>query len=94
MLWKRPDETAARAVATLAGAAGAERVKAARVSAHRLVRTMMINSRVLCDHAADGDTNKLRALLMDYAPRGDLGSAIAKLPFPSRRMSLWGSGQA
>ena len=67
MLWKRPDETAARAVATLAGAAGAERVKAARVSAHRLVRTMMINSRVLCDHAADGDTNKLRALLMDYA---------------------------
>ena len=28
---------------------------------------MMINSRVLCDHAADGDTNKLRALLMDYA---------------------------
>ena len=26
--------------------------------------------------------------------RDTLGSAIAKLPFPSRRMSLWGSGQA
>ena len=80
MLWQRPPEAAQRAVSTLAQMAGPERVSATRAVVDAQIQRKLKQSRVLVDHAADGDAERMLEELRRYAhpdSKRDRVSALA-----------------
>jgi hypothetical protein len=67
MLWQRPPEAEVRAVSTLAQTAGLDRMKEAQAEANVAIQNQLHQSRVLVDHAADGNIPKMLEELREWA---------------------------
>ena len=79
MLWQRPPEAAQRAVSTLAQIAGPERISAARAVVDEQIQRMLKQSRVLVDHAADGDVERMLDELRRYADPNSKRDGVSAL---------------